>query len=307
VARTLSLGAAIGRGVTGGLGAPMARGVLTLSYAPDATELKPLRPPRPPAPEKDSDGDSIKDELDTCPGEPEDKDLFDDADGCPDADNDTDGFLDAADKCPLDAEDKDRFKDDDGCPEKDNDGDGVPDDKDRCALVGEDKDGYSDDDGCPDPDNDGDGLLDSVDKCPKEAEVINGNNDDDGCPDKGNALVVLSPDRIETLESIHFNGSRVAKGSHNVLGQLGATLRAHPEILRVRLTVHVQPSGSDSADLRLSEQRAKAAREWLVEYGIDPLRLQASGFGSKKPLVPPSQKGAKDINDRIELIILERK
>jgi outer membrane protein OmpA-like peptidoglycan-associated protein len=307
VARTMSLGVAAGRGVTGGLGAPMARGVLTLSYAPSAEALKPLRPPRPPAPEKDGDADSIRDELDACPAEPEDKDLFDDADGCPDVDNDADGLADAVDNCPLDAEDKDRHKDEDGCPDKDNDGDGIPDDKDKCPHVSEDKDGYNDGDGCPDPDNDGDGLVDSVDKCPKEPEVINGNTDDDGCPDKGNSLVVLSPDRIETLESIHFNGTRVAKSSHNVLGQLGATLRAHPEIARVRLTVHVQPSGKDAADLRLSEQRAKAVREWLVDWGVDALRLQASGFGSKKPLVPASTKGAKEINERVELIILERK
>jgi len=266
-----------------------------------------LRPPRPPEPEKDADADGIKDELDTCPNEPEDKDLFDDADGCPDLDNDGDGIPDNADKCPLDAEDRDNFRDDDGCPDKDNDGDGVPDDKDKCPLVAEDKDGVADADGCPDPDNDGDGLLDKVDKCPNEPEIINGNNDDDGCPDKGNALVVLSPDRIETLESVQFNGTRVAKSSHNVLGQIGATLRAHSEIARVRLTVHVQPTSSASADKTLSEQRAKAVRDWLVEYGIDPLRLQASGFGGTKPLVPASSKGAQQINDRLELIILERK
>ena len=52
--------------------------------------------------------------------------------------------------------------------------------------------------------------------------------------------------------------------------------------------------------------KRKAVRDWLVEYGIDPLRLQSAGFGGQKPLVPPTQKGAQLINDRIELIILER-
>ncbi|HEY5920729.1 MAG TPA: OmpA family protein, partial [Kofleriaceae bacterium] len=199
------------------------------------------------------------------------------------------------------------FKDEDGCPDGDNDGDGVADAKDKCPLVAEDKDGVNDADGCPDPDNDGDGLLDNVDKCPKEPEIINGNNDDDGCPDKGNSFVVLSPDRIETLEAITFNGTRITKSSHNVLAQVGATLRAHPEILRVRVTAHVQPTSNAAADQKLSEQRAKAVREWLAEWGIDPLRLQASGFGGTKPLVPASSKGAQQINDRLDFIILERK
>jgi outer membrane protein OmpA-like peptidoglycan-associated protein len=306
MARTTSLGIAGGRGVTGDMGSPALRGVFMLSITPSAQELKPLRPPRPPEPEKDADADAIKDELDTCPNEPEDKDLYDDADGCPDLDNDGDGLADTADKCPLDAEDKDQFKDTDGCPDKDNDGDGIPDDEDKCKLASEDRDGVNDNDGCPDPDNDSDGLLDSVDKCPKDPEVINGNNDDDGCPDKGNALVVQSPDRLETLEAIQFNGSKLAKASHNVLGQVAATLRAHPEILRVRVTSHVQPTSNATADQRLSEQRAKVVRDWLVEWGIDPLRLQAAGFGGTKPLVPPTDRGAAQINDRLDFIILER-
>ncbi|HEY5947897.1 MAG TPA: OmpA family protein, partial [Kofleriaceae bacterium] len=183
----------------------------------------------------------------------------------------------------------------------------VPDAQDKCPLSSEDRDGTEDNDGCPDSDDDHDGLLDTVDKCPKQAETINGNNDDDGCPDKGDALVVLSPDRLETLESVQFNGTKISKSSQNVLGQIGATLRAHPEILRVRVTAHVQPTSNPAADKTLSEQRAKAMREWLVDWGVDPLRVQASGFGGTKPLVPANSKGAAQINDRIELIILERK
>ena len=307
IARTTSVSLAAGRGITSDMGSPALRGVLALAFTPSATELEPLHPPRPPEPEEDRDADGLADKADACPNEPEDKDLFDDADGCPDLDNDGDGISDTADKCPLDAEDADRFQDADGCPDKDNDGDGVPDAQDRCPLAAEDRDGVEDRDGCPDPDNDHDGLLDSVDKCPREAETINGNQDDDGCPDKGNSLVVLSPDRLELLEAVKFNGARLARSSHSLLGQVGATLRAHPEILRVRLTVHVQPTRNAAADKTLSERRAKAVREWLVEWGIDPLRLQTAGFGGEKPLVPPSTRGAAQINERLELIILERK
>ena len=35
--------------------------------------------------------------------------------------------------------------------------------------------------------------------------------------------------------------------------------------------------------------------------------IEVRGFGGTKPLVPASQKGAAQINDRVELIILERK
>src|SRR5690606_19253030 len=119
---------------------------------------------------------------------------------------------------------------------------------------------------------------------------------------RGNSLVVVSPDRLEMLEEIQFTGgSRIARSSLNVLGQVGATLRANREIVRVRITVHVQPTRNRQADKRLSEQRANAVREWLIDWGVDPLRLQASGFGSTKPLVDPSSRGASQINNRVEL------
>jgi outer membrane protein OmpA-like peptidoglycan-associated protein len=118
---------------------------------------------------------------------------------------------------------------------------------------------------------------------------------------------VLSPDRIETLDPITFNGVKLAKASTPIIEQVGATLRAHVEILRMRVTVHVQPSGDTDADQARSDRRAQAVREWLVQFGIAPTRLEARGFGGAKPLVPPDRRGAAKINDRIEFIILERK
>lgn len=305
---TMSLGVALGRGMTTGPGTPALRGILTFTYTPSAPELKPVHPKGPVRPPPDDDLDGVPNSKDECPENQEDKDLFKDDDGCPETDNDSDGFADAQDKCPLDAEDKDRFEDEDGCPDKDNDGDGIVDTKDKCPTAAEDKDKFQDNDGCPEADNDKDGIVDAADKCPIEAEVINGTTDDDGCPDKGNSLVVLSPDRIELLEAVIFKKDKVdLKESTNVLSQVGAHLRAHPEILRVRLGVHVQPSKDAAADQKLSEARAKAVREFLVDFGIDALRLQASGFGGKQPLVPPTTKGAQSINDRLEMVVLERK
>jgi large repetitive protein len=309
MSRTANLGLALGRGLTDGVGTSNVRGALMFSFIPGADPIVPLPKKIHVEGPNDKDGDGVKDKLDACPNEAEDKDMFEDGDGCPDVDNDNDGISDEKDKCALDAEDRDRFEDEDGCPERDNDNDGVLDDQDKCPLAAEDKDGFQDMDGCAEPDNDGDGIVDKADKCPQEAESINGNNDDDGCPDRGDALVVLSPDRLDLLDNVKFEGSgaKLARGSKNILGQIGATLRAHPELLRIRLTAHVQPSGNPTKDQKLSEERAKAVREWLVDWGIDPLRLQSSGFGGSKPLVDPKSRGAEAINDRFELIVLERK
>ena len=226
-----------------------------------------------------------------------------------DGDRDGDGIPDSVDKCPDQPEDKDMFQDEDGCPDPDNDGDGIPDTVDKCPNEPEDKDGFEDLDGCPDPDNDKDGIPDIKDKCPNEPETINGFQDEDGCPDKGDGVVVLSPDRLDLLVPIKFQHDKLARGADNtsVLEQIGATLRAHAEIVRLRVTVHVQPGADADKDQVLSDTRAKAVLDWLVHWGVDAKRLEPRGFGGSKPLVPADQKGAAQVNDRVELIILERK
>ena len=307
--RSLVVGFGGGTGLGQGLGVPDARAFLTLAIAPRARVPEPLKivVPPPPRDTRDDDGDGVVNADDACPLDAEDADGHDDGDGCPDPDNDGDGFLDAADKCPAQAEDKDGFQDDDGCPDADNDGDGIPDVDDKCPMEPEDRDGFNDNDGCDDPDNDNDGVPDVLDQCALEPETINGNADEDGCPDKGDALVMLMQDRIEVLEPVTFTGltPKLAKGSTQVLAQVGATMRAEQSLKRVRVTVHVHPRGN--GDEALSEKRAEEIRKWLISWGVEPERIEAKGIGSKRPLVPKKQKGAEQINDRVEFIILERR
>jgi outer membrane protein OmpA-like peptidoglycan-associated protein len=172
---------------------------------------------------------------------------------------------------------------------------------DKCPDDAEDKDGFEDADGCSDPDNDRDGILDAADKCPQQRETINGIQDNDGCPDQGFALVIITLDRLDLMESIQFTKEKLKPVSYNLLGQIGSTLRAHPEILRIRIGVHVAPSNDEAKDQQLSDKRGHAIREWLVQWGIDEKRLDVRGFGSSKPI------GTGAANDRVEIVIMEKK
>ena len=288
-----------------GLGAPDVRLFAGVSYAAGARPIGWTAIEREAA--IDRDGDGLAGDDDKCPDEPEDLDGFQDGDGCPDFDNDGDGVPDDQDRCPDEAEDVDGFQDGDGCPDSDNDTDGVPDAQDRCPDQPEDKDGFADDDGCPDPDNDHDGIPDAEDHCPDQSETINGNDDDDGCPDKGDSLVLVTADGIDMFEPIRFRGSgaELFRSSARVLGQLAATLRANPEIARVRIRAYVQHRGKD--DDELSVKRAEAVRRWLVSWGIEPSRLEGAGFGSRKPLVEGDGAEARRLNNRIEIGIVRRR
>ncbi len=159
-----------GAGVVRGIGSPDLRVFVSVGYAPDT---------------RDSDGDGVANNRDTCPAAAEDRDGFEDGNGCPDDDNDADRRDDANDKCPDLSEDFDGFDDDDGCPELDNDGDGIPDLADKCADDREDAREPFATDGCPSDkhDADSDGLMDAVDQCPADTEDADKFEDGDGCPD----------------------------------------------------------------------------------------------------------------------------
>ena len=291
-------------------------------------------------PDPDNDEDGLLDGEDECPNDPEDKDGFVDEDGCPDPDNDKDGIPDVDDACPLkpgipeergcpskdrdgdglkddvdqcpdEPEDKDMFEDEDGCPDPDNDGDGILDKQDSCPNNAEDKDGYKDEDGCPEPDNDGDGIPDELDKCPNEAEILNGFEDEDGCPDKGKPIVTKD---LKILQRVFFDTGKatIKQKSFPLLNAVSLVLKGNPDIKLVEVQGHTDDVGDDTSNLTLSDARANAVRNFLVDKGIDPKRLRAKGYGETSPSVPieglkgRKLKDARDSNRRVQFEILKR-
>ncbi len=270
-------------------------------------------------PEPDNDRDGLLDEVDSCPNEPEDKDGVDDEDGCPDrdeTDRDGDGMKDDVDSCPDDPEDFDQFEDLDGCPEPDNDKDSILDTDDLCPNDPEDFDKWDDVDGCPDPDNDKDRILDKEDDCVNEPETYNGKEDDDGCPDRG--LVVRTDTSLEILEKIYFETDKaIIKGEQSfaVLDAVAATMIGNPDIELVEVQGHTDVRNNDEYNLKLSQERAEAVRDYLAGKGVEDNRLQAKGYGEGAPIEPCSSKPectgkceqACSTNRRVEFIIRTRK
>jgi len=249
----------------------------------------------------DLDGDGIPDDVDQCPRLPEDRDGFQDADGCPDDDNDGDGITDKLDKCPDEPEDKDGFQDDDGCPDPDNDGDGIPDAVDRCPNEPEDKDGFEDADGCPDPDNDKDGVPDVADKCINEPGVA-----PDGCPRKYK-LVVVTETKIELKQTVFFDTSRatIKRISFALLDDVAQALTDNPT-LKIEIQGHTDSQGPETANLKLSQNRADAVRLFLIRRGVTSDRMVAQGYGEAVPIADNRTSAGRSQNRRVEFVITAR-
>jgi len=290
----------------------------------------------------DRDGDGLKDDIDKCPDDPEDRDGFEDGDGCPDPDNDRDqildeddrcrnipedhdGFqdedgcpdgdagdrdgdkiLDVVDKCPDEAEDYDGFEDVEGCPDPDNDRDRILDVDDLCPDRPEDYDKFEDEDGCPDLDNDKDKILDVADSCINEPETYNGVKDEDGCPDHG--PVIDDGSKLVILEPINFeyNQAVIKRDSYPILDAVVASLQGYEDIQLVEVAGHTDERGNDDYNLDLSNRRAAAVVKHLIDKGVDPKRLESQGYGETQPILKESTQKAWAKNRRVEFLILKR-
>ncbi len=255
----------------------------------------------------DYDGDGIFGIYDKCPYDAEDYDGFQDEDGCPDYDNDGDGVTDEFDKCdntPTGVE-----VGADGCPDNDLDGDGIPNNLDKCPEDPEDLDGFEDSDGCPDFDNDKDGIPDTADACPNEPETFNDFLDDDGCPDDPNAKVHLTRDRIIITEQVYFKTGKaiIQTKSYAILDAVVAVMKENPQIEKIRVEGHTDDRGAEEMNLKLSDDRSKSVRQYLIDNGVSATRIEAEGFGESTPIKDNNTKSGRALNRRVEFTIMKMK
>ena len=88
------------------------------------------------------------------------------------------------------------------------------------------------------------------------------------------------------LENIYFDldKSNIKPQAASVLNQLVSILKKYP-YMEIELGAHTDTRASDVYNLRLSNRRAAAALEYLVEIGINRKRLTSKGYGETKPLI----------------------
>ncbi|WP_084694754.1 OmpA family protein [Pontibacter korlensis] len=246
---------------------------------------------------KDTDGDGVPDRRDDCPDTPTGVQV--DKRGCP-VDTDGDGVPDYQDECPSEA----GVANLNGCP--DRDGDGVADKNDQCpdeagtaatnGCPDSDNDGVADaQDKCPDTpagvqvgpdgcpvDSDGDGVPDNEDACPNSA----GTAETKGCPELDEATLKL----IEEKVRFEFDRARVQDSYKQLLDSITVALQKYPDHVLL-IKGHADHIGSEEYNQALSERRAEAVKEYLIQQGVqNPDRLVTKGYGETQPLVKVNER-----------------
>ena len=87
-----------------------------------------------------------------------------------------------------------------------------------------------------------------------------------------------------TLENIYYDFDKwdIRDDAKPTLDELAKNLELNPGI-RIQLGSHTDCRGGDNYNLGLSQKRAQAAVDYLIEKGLDPNRLLAKGYGEEAP------------------------
>ena len=109
------------------------------------------------------------------------------------------------------------------------------------------------------------------------------------------------------INDIHFEygKSELTVDSKRIMDDFYDFLVDHPH-MKVSINGHTDNISGAEFNQTLSESRAKAVYDYLVEKGIDKSRLQYKGYGMSKPVASNNTEEGRAKNRRTEFVIIEK-
>ncbi len=141
-------------------------------------------------------------------------------------------------------------------------------------------------------DSDNDGIVDDIDDCPDTPDGMSVNHR--GCS-------VLDA----RLDGVYFasGSSELTTGATRVLDQVIDTLFDYPDA-RIEIGAYTDSLGAAAANQRLSERRANAVMQYLIDMGVRPTRLEARGYGEEDPIASNDTPQGRAQNRRVEIRVI---
>ncbi len=109
-----------------------------------------------------------------------------------------------------------------------------------------------------------------------------------------------------TLDHILFERASaiLLPESYQELDEVVELMQKNPK-MRIELRGHTDSTGLHVHNVKLSGDRAKACKNYLVSKGIDPNRITVKAFGGTEPIVSNSTPEGRQKNRRVEMIVIE--
>jgi outer membrane protein OmpA-like peptidoglycan-associated protein len=108
------------------------------------------------------------------------------------------------------------------------------------------------------------------------------------------------------LNNIFFDTGKatLTPQSHLELEKAVDLLKTNPTMV-IEVGGHTDNTGDDAANMKLSHDRAKSVREYLLSRNINAERVQAKGYGESNPIATNDTDEGRKANRRTEFIILD--
>jgi OmpA-OmpF porin, OOP family len=118
-------------------------------------------------------------------------------------------------------------------------------------------------------------------------------------------LTPISKGDIVRLNNVYFETSQfeLLSASYSELNKLVTLMQENPE-MRILLEGHTDIIGDKQANIELSQNRVISVKNYLINKGIDPKRIETKGWGSSKPLNANGTDDERKVNRRVEFRVL---
>jgi len=135
---------------------------------------------------------------------------------------------------------------------------------------------------------------DSIRRAQEEAERMRRASDEEAARIRSALSQVINFD---------FDRSEVRSSDAAILDAKLPILQQNANV-RLRISGHCDERGSDEYNLALGMRRANAAKQYLVDRGIDPSRIEVVSFGEERPVDAGHSEDAWARNRRAEFEIV---
>lgn len=146
----------------------------------------------------------------------------------------------------------------------------------------------------PNMDTDGDTVIDSEDECPTVAGTVANKGSQEVAPE-----IKAITDQADINVVFETGSSSIQTGAYPSLDRLLAFMLENNNFNLI-INGHTDNTGDSNLNRALSLSRARMAKAYLVEKGVDNGRVSAVGYGQNKPVANNDSEEGRLANRRVE-------
>jgi outer membrane protein OmpA-like peptidoglycan-associated protein len=119
-------------------------------------------------------------------------------------------------------------------------------------------------------------------------------------------LVPIEIGQVVRLNNVFFDFDKffLRPESFVELDRVVKLLNENPAI-EIEMSAHTDSKGSDEYNYTLSDNRARSVMEYIISKGISSSRIRSKGYGETKPVVSNDTDEGRQLNRRVEFVILK--